>query len=106
MVLTVLALHRHRIRHGVYPDGLEQLIPELLSEEPKDWMDGEVLRYGVQPDGEFLLYSVGQDCVDDGGDPRSDDSETTYRQLHQGRDAAWPVAATDEEVRDATQPTP
>jgi hypothetical protein len=33
-------------------------------------MDGKPLRYRLTADGHFVLYSVGLDCVDDGGNDR------------------------------------
>jgi hypothetical protein len=36
---------------------------------PRDLMDGQPLRYRLNRDGSFVLYSVGADMRDDGGDP-------------------------------------
>ncbi len=67
IVITALALERFRLRHGVYPNALAQLVPELASSVPVDFMDGQPLRYRPTNDGHFVLYSVGLDCIDDGG---------------------------------------
>jgi hypothetical protein len=67
LVVTAIALERYRLRHGAYPGTLEALVPELLPQTPTDFMDGQPLRYRATGDGYFVLYSVGLDCVDDGG---------------------------------------
>ena len=70
LVVTALALERYRRRHGRYPDTLADLVPELLKAPPVDFMDGQPLRYRLTQDGHFVLYSVGLDCVDNGGQMR------------------------------------
>jgi hypothetical protein len=70
LLVTAIALERYRGRHGSYPQALEQLVPELLPQPPKDFMDGQPLRYQPAADGHFVLYSVGLDCVDNGGEMR------------------------------------
>jgi len=71
-----------------------------LQKTPIDFMDGKPLRYRRREDGTFLLYSVGEDGQDDGGDgsPRPTDT-STRRQWYRMRDAVWPAPATPEEVR-------
>lgn len=74
VLITVLALERYRGKHGAYPATLAPLAPEFLKAVPVDFMDGQPLRYRLTVDGQFVLYSVGLDCVDDGGmmsDPSS-----------------------------------
>ena len=67
LIVTAIALERYRGRHGAYPATLRALVPELLPKEPRDFMDGEPLRYRVTGDAHFVLYSVGLDGVDNGG---------------------------------------
>jgi hypothetical protein len=67
LALTALALERFRVRHSSYPKTLDELVPDFLKAPPVDFMDGQPLRYTPTVDGHFLLYSVGLDCVDDGG---------------------------------------
>jgi hypothetical protein len=67
LVITALALERYRTRHGSYPAELADLVPDTLDVVPIDFMDGQPLRYRLTEDGHFLLYSVGLDCVDNGG---------------------------------------
>jgi len=67
LIIAAIVLERYRIRHGSYPATLQELIPEMLASAPIDFMDGRPLRYQRGEDGRFLLYSVGLDCVDNGG---------------------------------------
>jgi hypothetical protein len=67
LIITAIALGRYRARHGSYPATLQDLVPDLLPSPPTDFMDGKPLRYRLTGDGHFVLYSVGLDCVDNGG---------------------------------------
>jgi hypothetical protein len=99
IVVTAIALERYRLRKGKYPARLEELTPDYLAKTPIDFMDGKPLRYRRKNDGAFLLYSVGEDGKDDGGDaspPQTDSS--TYKIWYKMRDAVWPTRATAEEV--------
>jgi len=71
LIITAIALERYRGWHGSYPETLQALVPELLANQPMDFMDGKPLRYRLTRDGHFVLYSVGLDCVDDGGKMQS-----------------------------------
>jgi hypothetical protein len=59
-----LALYQHR--NGSFPDSLTELVPEYLSEIPRDLMDGAPLRYRRTESG-YDLWSIGSDLKDDGG---------------------------------------
>jgi hypothetical protein len=61
-----LALERWRLRHGAYPSDLTELVPEVLLAVPIDPFDGSPLKYKVM-DGQAVVYSVGSDGKDDGG---------------------------------------
>jgi len=65
--LIACALERYRIRYGKYPDSTEALSPEFIQDIPHDVIDGNPLRYRRTADGQFLLYSIGWDEIDDGG---------------------------------------
>ena len=67
VLITAIALERYRGKHGAYPATLASLAPEFVKAVPVDFMDGKPLRYRLTDDGHFVLYSVGLDCVDDGG---------------------------------------
>jgi hypothetical protein len=67
VLITAIAIERFRIRHGSYPKILTELSPDLLEKLAVDFMDGRPLGYRPTNDGHFVLYSVGLDCVDNGG---------------------------------------
>lgn len=99
LAVTAIALKRYRLKHGEWPAKLDALVPEFLASVPRDWMDGQPLRYRLNPDGTFLLYSVGADGKDDGGDPRPKEGESAS--ILRGRDFVWPQPATDTEIESA-----
>jgi hypothetical protein len=109
LMITALALERHRIRHGSYPVTLQELVPDFLASVPSDFMDGEALRYRRTADGYFVLYSVGLDCVDDGGRMRPSrglsvglaDQWPTFLDLTPGTDLVWPCPASATDVERA-----
>ncbi len=105
LMVTAIALERYRLKHGVYPAALSDLAPEFLKAPPVDFMDGQPLRYHVTADGHFVLYSVGLDCVDNGGKMEAPRSP---RQFFPGRpvfapspdsDLVWPRPATPAEAK-------
>ena len=67
LAVTALALQRFRLFRGNYPEALDELVPALLPQRPIDFMDGKPLRYRPTDGNHFVLYSVGLDCIDDGG---------------------------------------
>jgi hypothetical protein len=95
--VTAVALKRHQLRHGQYPGTLPALVPEFLSAIPVDPADGQPLRYRLEPDGTYLLYSVGENGVDDGGDASPTDNSGSIS-WQKGRDLVWPRPASAEEV--------
>ena len=110
LLVTAIALKRYQLRHGKYPADLNPLVPEFLRQVPMDLMDGQPLRYRLKPDGNFLLYSVGEDGEDNGGDPTPIEPVSTKSKVwFKARDAVWPQPATPEEVaayyKNLTTPT-
>jgi hypothetical protein len=104
VVVTAIALKRHQLKHGKLPDKLTELTPDFLASVPIDPMDGQPLRYKPNPDGSFLLYSVGEDGKDDGGNPaRTPGSHSvtiTADWLHPELiDWVWPQPATTTEIK-------
>ncbi|MFG0242461.1 MAG: hypothetical protein ACF8R9_06745 [Phycisphaerales bacterium JB054] len=67
----MLALERHRIARGTYPDSLDELVPEFLDALPLDPWSGETFCYtdltgpGTHP--HYQLYALGKNMTDDGG---------------------------------------
>jgi hypothetical protein len=94
MAVTAIALERFKLRDGRYPDALEKLKPDFLSAIPMDSMSGKPLAYRLKDDGGLLLYSVGEDGIDNGGDGSWVSGAKTS--LFDARDAVWPAAAQSE----------
>lgn len=93
VVLAAIALKRYQLRHGRLPASLVELTPDLMKAVPTDPMDGRPLRYRPNSAGSFLLYSVGDDGVDDGGDP-TPPGNSTATAWRRGRDWVLPQPAT------------
>jgi hypothetical protein len=98
ITMTAIALKRYKLRHGTWPSDLKALVPEFLSEVPRDPSDGLPLRYHTNADGTFTLYSIGLDNKDDGGDPTPENGRDDLGWLH-GHDWVWPQPATPEEIQ-------
>lgn len=85
LAAAACALERYRLDHGEYPDTLEALTPDYISNVPMDLMDGQPLRYHKRDDGWFDLYSVGPNQKDDGGVfPKTNSGEDEW-------DYPWPL---------------
>jgi hypothetical protein len=97
MVAAAIALERFRLSRHSYPPDLASLAPDFLLAVPIDCMDGHDLRYRLNRDGTFLLYSVGEDGIDNDGDPTPVEGRNPG--FLSGRDWVWPRAATEEEVQ-------
>jgi ABC-type transport system involved in multi-copper enzyme maturation permease subunit len=65
--VVALAAERFRRRNGRWPGRLDELAPDYLATVPADPFDGAPLRLRRLPDG-MVIYSVGPDGQDDGGD--------------------------------------
>ena len=63
----VCALERYRLAHGTYPESLNELVPQFIDKLPHDIIGGQPLKYRRTTDGQFLLYSIGWNEADDGG---------------------------------------
>jgi len=97
LTICALALKRYAVQTGKYPAKLDELVPNFLAAIPIDYLDGKPLKYRVNSDGSFTLYSVGEDGKDDGGDI-SPSGEKATRNLWKRRDYVWPPPALPEEV--------
>jgi hypothetical protein len=91
MAKATIALRHNQFRYRQLPQQLEELIPEFLAAAPRDWMNGQTLRYRRDSDRRFVLYSVGENGVDDGGDPKPGNAQGFG--IWRGCDAVWPQAA-------------
>ena len=68
LATVACALERHRLATGQYPTQLDLLVPRFIVKIPTDVITGELLKYRRDPDGTFVLYSVGWNETDDGGE--------------------------------------
>ena len=98
LVIAAIALKRYQCVHGNYPKELSDLAPEFLASPPPDPIDAQPLRYRLRPEGGFLLYSIGDNGVDDGGDASPTNKVSTFS-IIKGRDWVWPQPATSEDLR-------
>lgn len=62
-----LALLAYKLKNGNTPETLKKLVPEYLTEIPADPFDGKPIRYNQEKN---ILYSVGKNIIDDGGDSK------------------------------------
>ena len=62
-----LAAERFRLDNDQFPDSIDVLVPQYLDAVPIDPFDQQPIRLAVNDDG-IVIYSVGPDRVDDGGD--------------------------------------
>jgi hypothetical protein len=74
---VILALRAYQLAHGSLPADLNALVPEFLDKVPVDDFDGQPLRYSPE---RKIVYSVGKNLKDDGGDDR--ESKTDFSQRH------------------------
>jgi hypothetical protein len=61
------ALERYRLAHNEYPETLDVLAPQFIAQIPHDVIGGKPLHYSRKDGGKFLLYSIGWNEADDGG---------------------------------------
>ena len=92
LMTTAICLKRYELRHGKPPASLGALVPDLVAEVPRDFMDGQLLRYKVRPDGTYCLYSVADDAQDDHGTPTPPADGDQPPSTWGGRDWVWPRA--------------
>jgi hypothetical protein len=65
--VVACALERYRLAYGTFPEHLDILVPQFIGRLPHDVINGLPLHYHRAPDGQYVLYSVGWNEVDDGG---------------------------------------
>lgn len=68
LAAVACALERHRLAAGSYPERLAALVPRYVERIPTDVITGESLRYQRTSADQFVLYSVGWNETDDGGE--------------------------------------
>lgn len=67
MARVACALERFRLAQGEYPETLDVLSSKFIESLPPDVIGGKPLKYSRTDHGQFDLYSVGWNGVDDGG---------------------------------------
>ncbi|MCU0785255.1 MAG: hypothetical protein MUF81_14630 [Verrucomicrobia bacterium] len=85
------ALERYRLANGKLPATLDALSPRFIETIPTDVIDGQPLRYQLQPDGGYVVYSAGWNKTDDGGEigwAKSSDSKEPRVDITKG-DWVW-----------------
>ena len=103
LAIAAISLKRYQLKHGNYPASLANLEPQFVSPVPRDPIDGKPLRYRLMPDGSFLLYSIGENGKDDGGDGSL--TIRTWRDMPlrfaapDALDWVWPQPATPAEIQ-------
>jgi hypothetical protein len=98
LILTAIALKRYSIRFGKPAVDLQSLVPEFLSSIPIDYMDGKPIKYRLDSDGTFVLYSVGEDYKDGRGDSSLQSGKTGTYNIWNRNDVVWPQPALPEEI--------
>ncbi|MDB6068231.1 MAG: hypothetical protein JWR26_4439 [Pedosphaera sp.] len=83
------ALERHRLAHGEFPQTLDSLSPQFIKAIPHDIFSGEPLKYHRTEDGKFVLYSVGWNQKDDGGEIGMTTGKNPHVFINEG-DWVWP----------------
>jgi hypothetical protein len=99
--LAAIALKRYQLKYKNYPQSLDAMAPEFIPAVPNDPVDGQPLRYRRNDDGTFLLYSVGENGKDDGGDPSLEkDKHLNLLWLNPyALDWVWPQPAAAAEIQ-------
>lgn len=64
---VAIAIERYRMAHNEIPDSLNALVPQFLSQIPTDLFDGQPLRYKKNGSDAYVIYSIGWNSTDDGG---------------------------------------
>lgn len=76
-VVVACAATRYRLDRGEFPVTTQALIPGYLESIPTDPFDGQPIRIKRMPAGQLIIYSVGNDGKDDGGDVDSKGGKRT-----------------------------
>jgi hypothetical protein len=93
---AAIALETYELHHGK-PAPSSALVPEILPECRRlhGWSTAAL---STHLDGDFVLYSVGTDGRDDGGDQIAPRLERRDSQIVERTDIVWPKPATPEEI--------
>jgi len=90
-VLTLLSLMIYEKNKGKFPTELEELVSEgIIDKLPLDPYSGFTMGYRRTEDG-FILYSVGTDMKDDGGETARNKEGKMLKFADEGDWVFWPV---------------
>ncbi len=93
--MTILAALRYKQNEGNYPEDLNELIAaDYLKELPIDAFSGRPLVY-KKTDDNFILYSVGLNFTDDGGESGKDRKGRVRSWRNNGDMVFWPVPKSE-----------
>jgi competence protein ComGC len=90
--LTILAFHRYKLDKDRFPASLEELVKDgYLKKIPMDPYSDKPIVYKSN-DGDFVLYSIGHNFKDDGGQPGiNDQGKYNFKAQGGGDIVFWPV---------------
>jgi hypothetical protein len=90
-LLSILALMQYNNDNGLYPEKLQELITNgYLKELPMDSFSDKPLVY-KKTDDDFILYSVGSNFTDEGGEYSRDSTGRIRNWLDNGDAVFWPL---------------
>jgi len=90
VTIVGFALADYKRQHKRYPATLDDLVPARLNKLPQDFYSGGPLQYHISEDGQdMLVYSVGENGLDDGGltydeGPEDDPNKTDDLRIRAG----------------------
>ena len=87
----VVACNRFARDKGRFPETLAELVPEYLSEVPRDPYDGEPFRYAAE---KGLVWAVGKNLTDEGGSmrgPGAEEAVAASRNRHKAEDFVFEI---------------
>lgn len=90
LAVVAIALKRYQMQNHSQPPTLEALVPNFISALPSDPMSGKALCYRVDSSTGFVLYSVGEDGVDDGGQATAV-TPASGSEIWYWKDWVWPT---------------
>ena len=93
MLIALLRLSRHRRAHGDWPDDLAGLRPANLRRKSHDYFSGRELKYQMLDADSCVLYSIGENGRDDGGNASDRRMNQGAIPLWKGWDAVWSITA-------------
>jgi hypothetical protein len=93
VTLVAIAVERYRQQHGYFPNRIDDLVPEYLTELPADTIDYQMVHYRTV-DGGAVVYSFGTDGIDNNGRPYTEDGYGAGR----GSDISFIFGPTAQEL--------